>query len=238
MATCPNMAYKPHKSALGCTGGSVSPWTSHDDGDVEKPLAVYGAKSHHVTSRTVRKATRDPWITNESAHMGGAQFEPSWLVGRAIPRGARQSRKPKPRYRRYRMYADDGRLVELPSHPFAVLNILECSFVNYIMSHPLLHSAISSSPVIAGFNSQLPGADLPPGSFWVRLGCWVVGLLGCPSCGCLSRVCLGCGCSSCACSSCLSCACSSYLSCLGCLGCWSCWSCWSCLIVLVWVAVV
>ena len=60
---------------------------------------------------------------------------------------------------------DDGRLVELPSHSFAVLNILECSFVNYIMSHPLLHSAISSSPVIAGFNSQLPGVDLPPDSF-------------------------------------------------------------------------
>ena len=33
------------------------------------------------------------------------------------------------------------------------------------MSHPLLHSAISSSPVIAGFNSQLPGVDLPPDSF-------------------------------------------------------------------------
>ena len=62
---------------------------------------------------------------------------------------------------------DDGRLVELPSHSFAVLNILECSFVNYNMSHPLLHSAISSSPVIAGFNSQLPGADLPPDSFFI-----------------------------------------------------------------------
>ena len=62
---------------------------------------------------------------------------------------------------------DDGRLVELPNHSFAVLNILECSFVNYIMSHPLLHSAISSSPVIAGFNAQLPGADLPPDSFEV-----------------------------------------------------------------------
>jgi len=33
------------------------------------------------------------------------------------------------------------------------------------VSHPLLHSAISSSPVIAGFNSQLPGVDLPPDSF-------------------------------------------------------------------------
>ena len=62
---------------------------------------------------------------------------------------------------------DDGRLVELPSHSFAVLNILECSFVSYIMSHPLLHSAISSSPVIAGFNSQLPGVDLPPDSFFL-----------------------------------------------------------------------
>ena len=61
----------------------MSPWTSHDDGDVEKTLAVYGAKSHHV--RTVRKAARDPWIANKSAHMGGAQFEPSWLVDRAIP---------------------------------------------------------------------------------------------------------------------------------------------------------
>jgi hypothetical protein len=40
MATCPNMAFKLHKSALGCTGDSVSPWTSHDDGDVEKTLAV------------------------------------------------------------------------------------------------------------------------------------------------------------------------------------------------------
>ena len=56
---------------------------------------------------------------------------------------------------------DDGRLVELPSHSFAVLNILECSFVNYIMSHPLLHSAISSSPVIAGFNYGLRDTNLP-----------------------------------------------------------------------------
>ena len=56
---------------------------------------------------------------------------------------------------------DDGRLVELPSHSFAVLNILECSFVNYIMSHPLLHSAISSSPVIAGFINDGLGFDLP-----------------------------------------------------------------------------
>ena len=56
---------------------------------------------------------------------------------------------------------DDGRLVELPSHSFAVLNILECSFVNYIMSHPLLHSAISSSPVIAGFINDGPGFELP-----------------------------------------------------------------------------
>ena len=54
--------------------------------------------------------------------------------------------------------------MKLPSHSFAVLNILECPFVNYIMSHPLLHSAISSSPVVAGSNSQLPGADLPPDS--------------------------------------------------------------------------
>ena len=68
MATCPNMAYKLHKSALGCVGDSESPWTSHEESDVEKTLAVYGAKSHHV--RTVRKATRDPWITNKSEHMG------------------------------------------------------------------------------------------------------------------------------------------------------------------------
>ena len=97
MATCPNMAYKLHKSALGCIGDSESPWTSHEESDVEKTLAVYGVKSHHV--RTVRKAAKDPWITNESAHIGGAQFEPSWPVDRATPRGARRSRKPKPRYR-------------------------------------------------------------------------------------------------------------------------------------------
>ena len=56
---------------------------------------------------------------------------------------------------------DDGRRHALPSHSFAVLNILECSFVNYIMSHPLLHSAISSSPVIAGFNYGLRDTNLP-----------------------------------------------------------------------------
>ena len=56
---------------------------------------------------------------------------------------------------------DDGRLVELPNHSFAVLNILECSFVNYIMSHPLLHSAISSSPAIAGFKYGLRDTNLP-----------------------------------------------------------------------------
>ena len=55
----------------------------------------------------------------------------------------------------------DGHLVELPSHSFAVLNILECSFVNYIMSHPLLHSAISSSPVIAGCGYGLRDTNLP-----------------------------------------------------------------------------
>ena len=37
--------------------------------------------------------------------------------------------------------------------------------MNYIMSHPILYSAVSSSPVIADFNSQLPGADLSPDSF-------------------------------------------------------------------------
>ena len=68
MATGPNMAYKLHKSALGCIGGFVSPWTSHEEGDVES---------------TVRKAARDPWITNKSAPIGCAQFEPSWLVDRA-----------------------------------------------------------------------------------------------------------------------------------------------------------
>ena len=56
---------------------------------------------------------------------------------------------------------DDGRRHALPSHSFAVLNILECSFVNYIMSHPLLHSAISSSPVIEGFINDGPGFELP-----------------------------------------------------------------------------
>ena len=56
---------------------------------------------------------------------------------------------------------DDGRLVDLPSHSFAVLNILECYYVNYIMSHPLLNSAISSSPVIAGFNYDLRDTNLP-----------------------------------------------------------------------------
>ena len=116
-------------------------------------MAVYGVKSHHV--RTVRKAAKDPWITNISAHIGGAQFEPSWPVDRANPRGARRSRKPKPRYR-----MTDVRHA-LPGHSFAVLNILERSFVNYIMSHPLLHSAISSSPVIAGFNYGLRDTNLP-----------------------------------------------------------------------------
>ena len=77
------MAYKLHKSALGCIGDSESPWTSHEESDVEKTLAVYGVKSHHV--RTVRKAAKDPWITNISAHIGGAQFEPSWPVDRATP---------------------------------------------------------------------------------------------------------------------------------------------------------
>ena len=77
------MAYKLHKSALGCIGDSESPWTSHEESDVEKTLAVYGVKSHHV--RTVRKAAKDPWITNISAHIGGAQFEPSWPVNRAPP---------------------------------------------------------------------------------------------------------------------------------------------------------
>ena len=134
----------------------MSPWTSHDDGDVEKTLAVYGAKSHHVN--TVRKAAKDQWITNMSAHIGGAQFEPSWPVDRATPRGARRPRKQS---REPDDGRDDGRLVELPSHSFAVLNILECSFVNYIMSHPLLHSAISSSPVIAGFNYGLRDTNLP-----------------------------------------------------------------------------
>ena len=42
--------------------------------------------------------------------------------------------------------------------------------MNYIMSHPLLHSATSSPPVIAGFNPQLPGADLPPDSFSFSMG--------------------------------------------------------------------
>ena len=56
---------------------------------------------------------------------------------------------------------DDGGRHALPSHSFAVINILECSFVNYIMSHPLLHSAISSSPVIAGFINDGLGFDLP-----------------------------------------------------------------------------
>ena len=99
MATCPNMAYKLHKSALGCKGDSESPWTSHEESDVEKTLAVYGVKSHHV--RAVRKAAKDPWMTNESAHIGRAQFEPSWPMDRAPPPrgGARRSRKPKPRYR-------------------------------------------------------------------------------------------------------------------------------------------
>ena len=121
MATCPNTAYKLHESALGCIGDSASPWPSHEEGDVEKTLAVYGAKSHPV--RTVRKATRDPWITSNSAHTGCAQFEPSWLVDRATPRGARRSEAKA-------AIPDDGRLVELPSHYFAVLNIFECSFVN------------------------------------------------------------------------------------------------------------
>ena len=97
MATCPTMAHKLHKSALGCIDDSVLPWTSHEEGDVEKTLVVDGVKSDHV--RIVRKATRDPWITNKSAHIGCAQFEPSWLVDRATPRGARRSRKSKPRYR-------------------------------------------------------------------------------------------------------------------------------------------
>ena len=56
---------------------------------------------------------------------------------------------------------DDGRRHALPSHSCAVLNILERSVVNCIMSHPLLHSAISSSPVIAGFINDGPGFDLP-----------------------------------------------------------------------------
>ena len=77
------MAYKLHKSALGCIGDSESPRTSHEESDVEKTLAVYGVKSHHV--RTVRKAAKDPWITNMSAHIGGAQFDPSWPVDRAPP---------------------------------------------------------------------------------------------------------------------------------------------------------
>ena len=56
---------------------------------------------------------------------------------------------------------DDEFLVELPSHSFAVLHILEYSFVNYIMSHPLLHSVISSWSVIAGFNYGLRDINLP-----------------------------------------------------------------------------
>ena len=91
MVTCPNMTYKLHKSALGCIGDSESPWTSHEESDVEKTLAVYGVKSHHV--RTVRKAAKDPWITNTAAHIGCAQFERSWPVDRAPPRGARRSRE-------------------------------------------------------------------------------------------------------------------------------------------------
>ena len=156
MATCPNMAFKLHKSALGCTGDSVSTWTSYEESDVEQTLAVCEVKSHQV--RTVRKPAKDPWTTNNaSAPIGCAQFEPSWLVDRANPRGARRSREAKAAIH----VPDDGRLVELPSHSFAVLNILECSFVNYIMSHPLLHSAISSSPVIAGFNYGLRDTNLP-----------------------------------------------------------------------------
>ena len=98
MATCPsNMAHELRKSALGYTGDSVSTWTSHEESDAEQTLAVCEIKSHQV--RTVRNASKGPWITNESAPMGCAQFEPSWLVDRATPRGARRSRKPKPRHR-------------------------------------------------------------------------------------------------------------------------------------------
>ena len=100
MVTCPNMTYKLHKSALGCIGDSESPWTSHEESDVEKTLAVYGVKSHHV--RTVRKAAKDPWITNTAAHIGCAQFERSWPVDRAPPPWSAafsRARKPKPRYR-------------------------------------------------------------------------------------------------------------------------------------------
>ena len=136
---------------------------SHEEGDVEKTLAVYGAKSHHA--RAVRKATRDPLITNKFEPIGCAQFEPSWLVDREAPRGARRSRKPKARCRMTGVLLWQKKIVELPSHSSAVLNVLECFFVNYVMSHPLLYSAIRSPPIIASFNSQLPGADLPPGSF-------------------------------------------------------------------------
>ena len=129
------MAYKLHKGALGCIGDSESPWTSHEESDVEKTLAVYGVKSHHV--RTVRKAAKDPWITNISSHIGGAQFEPSWPVDRATPPWSAAFSEAKAAIP---AIPHDGRLVELPSHSFAVLNILECSFVNYIMRHPLLHA--------------------------------------------------------------------------------------------------
>ena len=103
MVTCPNMTYKLHKSALGCIGDSESPWTSHEESDVEKTLAVYGVKSHHV--RTVRKAAKDPWITNTAAHIGGAQFERSWPVDRAPPveRGVLESSEAKA------AIPDDGR---------------------------------------------------------------------------------------------------------------------------------
>ena len=149
--------YKLHKSALGCIGDSESPWTSHEESDVEKTFAVYGAKRHHV--RTVRKAAncqgsmdnkhiRTYWrCCKVCAQLACGQSNPPWSAAFSEAKAA---------------IPDGGRLVELPSHSFAVLNILECSFVKYIMSHPLLHSAISSlSPVIAGFNYGLRDTNLP-----------------------------------------------------------------------------
>ena len=60
IATFPNMAYKLHKSALGCIGDSASPWTSHEEGDAEESLAVYGVKSHHVSTVHYKLLTPTP----------------------------------------------------------------------------------------------------------------------------------------------------------------------------------
>ena len=89
----------------------------------EKTLAVYGVKSHHV--RTVRKAAKDPWIKNESTPTGCVQFEPSWLVDpeqQSTPPWSAAFSEAKA------AIPDDGRLRELPSRSFAVINILGLFF--------------------------------------------------------------------------------------------------------------